>query len=54
MAYSPTIVCDCKSEYQDKRYGPGNRVFTPKGNGDKVCTICEKSKGSASSYKVKK
>ena len=28
--------CTCKSEFQDEVYGKGNRLFNPKGKGDKV------------------
>lgn len=37
----------CKSDFQDKRYGKGKRVFTPiagKNTGDKRCTICKATK----------
>ena len=38
--------CTCKSEFQDEVYGKGNRLFNPKGKGDKVdgyrCTVCGK------------
>jgi len=39
------ISCECKSEYQDKRYGAGKRVanVTDKG-GDARCTVCNKIK----------
>lgn len=39
--------CKCKNEYQDKAYGPGNRVFNPKvkkANSDLqqyTCTVCK-------------
>ena len=40
--------CDCKSEYQNKRYGKGNRVFNELGkkSGQKEyrCTVCGKVK----------
>jgi CRISPR/Cas system-associated protein Cas10 (large subunit of type III CRISPR-Cas system) len=36
--------CSCKSEFQDEVYGKGNRLFNPKGKGEKVdgyrCTVC--------------
>lgn len=38
--------CTCKSEYQDKKYGKGNRVFNQMGGGrgsDKGvarCSVC--------------
>lgn len=39
--------CDCRSEYQDKKYGNGMRVHNPtrKGTVSKIvwrCTICKK------------
>lgn len=40
--------CDCKNEFQDKRYGQGMRVMNECGSegsktGKKVrCTVCEK------------
>jgi CRISPR/Cas system-associated protein Cas10 (large subunit of type III CRISPR-Cas system) len=38
--------CTCKSDYQNEVYGKGNRLFNPKGKGDKVdgyrCTVCGK------------
>lgn len=37
--------CNCKSEYQDEKYGKGNRVHN-KMIGDKGyrCTVCGKEK----------
>lgn len=38
--------CTCKSDYQDKKYGPGNRVFNRKTRragkiqGVARCTVC--------------
>lgn len=42
--------CDCKHDFQDKRYGAGQRVMneTRKGSGDKKgvrCTVCGKEHG---------
>jgi hypothetical protein len=38
--------CTCKSDYQDEVYGKGNRLFNPRGKGDKIdgyrCTVCGK------------
>lgn len=38
--------CTCKSDYQDEIYGRGNRLFNPRGKGDKIdgyrCTVCGK------------
>lgn len=31
--------CNCKSEYQDKKYGKNNRVFNMTAKGAR-CTIC--------------
>lgn len=44
-AKSGTVIekCTCHSEYQDQKYGKGNRVYNvgPKG---KTCTVCGKRK----------
>jgi hypothetical protein len=38
--------CTCKHEYQDKKYGKGNRIFNPtskKKGADSIyyrCTVC--------------
>jgi len=35
--------CDCKHEYQDSKYGKGQRVFNVGGGKDKKkirCTVC--------------
>ncbi len=37
--------CNCKSKYQDEKYGKGNRVHNPKvkgsnGNQEYRCTVC--------------
>lgn len=45
------ISCDCKHEYQDKRYGAGKRVANIKDNGDYRCTVCDKVKGKVSDGK---
>lgn len=40
--------CDCKHEYQDLKYGRGNRVFNSTKEPDRyVCTVCTKSKSVA-------
>jgi len=31
-------LCSCRSEYQDKKYGKGKRVFTT--SGAPKCTVC--------------
>ena len=39
----PTVIlpCRCENEYQDKRYGKGNRVHNTTFKGDKArCTSC--------------
>ena len=34
--------CDCKHEFQDKRYGKRKRVHNACGNGGYRCTVCGK------------
>ena len=34
------IKCKCTHEYQDKKYGRGNRVYVPTAKGAR-CTVCE-------------
>lgn len=39
--------CDCKSDYQDKKYGQGKRVHNigkKGGNKSAKCTVCAKIK----------
>lgn len=36
------ISCTCKHEYQDKKYGAGNRVMNPYKGGYR-CTVCGRS-----------
>lgn len=38
------MKCDCKNEYQDKKYGAHNRVFNIMTKGSKKyrCTVCGK------------
>lgn len=40
-------LCGCKSEYQDKVYGKGMRVFNLSGKNPDVatCTVCGNKKG---------
>lgn len=41
------IKCDCKSEYQDEKYGKQNRVHNESQAKDKKkarCTVCSKVK----------
>lgn len=33
--------CNCKSDFQDQKYGKGNRVFNPCFKDYMRCTICE-------------
>ena len=52
MASVQTISCGCNNggdaaRYQDQHYGRGNRVFTVKKNGTRVCTICSKEDKSS-------
>lgn len=54
MARSNTIECVCVHEYQDRRYGKQRRVFTPKSDGAKVCTVCAKVHGRVEDTKKKK
>lgn len=32
--------CNCVSEYQDVKYGKGNRVHTPSEKKGGMCTVC--------------
>lgn len=32
--------CTCRNDFQDARYGSGNRVHNTMGNGKKRCTVC--------------
>lgn len=37
--------CDCKSEYQDSKYGKGVRIHTVGKEGKSfICTVCGKKK----------
>ena len=49
----PILKCECKNEYQDATYGPGQRVFNVMNNGKPVgtntepsarCTVCQKER----------
>lgn len=44
MSQIKIMPCNCKSDFQDREYGKGMRVFNPAGkNGDKFrCTVCGK------------
>jgi len=37
------LKCTCKSDYQDKKYGKGNRVHNIKNEGCR-CTVCGEDK----------
>jgi len=34
--------CDCINEYQDKKYGKGNRLKNSTGSGGTRCSVCGK------------
>jgi hypothetical protein len=36
---SKVLACSCKHEYQDQRYGQGNRLMNPTKDGY-ICTVC--------------
>lgn len=38
------LPCTCVSEYQDKRYGPGQRVHNPRKDKTYACTVCGREK----------
>jgi len=45
MANTKTMKCDCKHDFQDKRYGKDKRVHNQKADKTKfVCTVCGKEK----------
>lgn len=48
MSLTMIKVCNCKHEFQDKKYGKGKRVFNSgagKGSDSKYkCTVCGKEK----------
>ena len=48
------IVCDCKDEYQDKKYGKGKRVANKTASGSLRCAKCGKVSGEMASKKGKK
>lgn len=45
------LLCSCKSEYQDKKYGKGKRLHNLCGGGSHAvnveyrCTVCENKRG---------
>lgn len=51
MAQTTVSECKCRSEYQDKRYGSGNRLMNvadKKKVGSSIqikCTVCGTTKG---------
>ena len=56
MADCKIMKCSCKHEFQDEKYGKGNRIFNPAGKGSDQgkgyrCTVCGTAIGSASSKK---
>lgn len=51
---STTILnCNCKSEFQDKTYGEGKRVFNDCNKGFR-CVVCGALKGNNSAQDKKK
>ena len=45
MSGSTTLPCSCKSDFQDKRYGSGNRIHNLSKDAKKAtCTVCGKVK----------
>lgn len=44
MANTKVMKCSCQSEFQDKEYGKGNRLFNlrddKKHAGEATCTVC--------------
>jgi len=38
------LPCTCQSEYQDQRYGKGNRVHNPRKEKTYACTVCGREK----------
>lgn len=44
MAETTVMKCTCESEFQDKTYGKGNRLFnmrdSKKHPGEAYCTVC--------------
>lgn len=42
------VTCNCKSEFQDKIYGPNKRVANNTSKESAICTVCGKEhKGAA-------
>jgi hypothetical protein len=45
MSKTKIAKCSCKHDFQDERYGKGNRVFNYCSKNDKWrCTVCKKEK----------
>jgi hypothetical protein len=45
MSKTKIAKCSCKHDFQDARYGKGNRVFNYCSKTDKWrCTVCKKEK----------
>jgi len=41
----PIQKCNCKHQFQDERYGAGNRVYTKRKDGTAAaCTVCGNTK----------
>ena len=45
------IKCICKNEYQDEKYGIGNRVANEKKAGGLTCSVCHKVHGGTGKTK---
>ena len=42
------LPCDCWSEYQDRKYGLGNRIHNQSGTKPSAnCTVCGKAKNTS-------
>ena len=48
------IKCACESEFQDSKYGKGNRVHNETMKGAYRCTICGQTKQVGATEKKKK
>ena len=40
------MACSCRHEYQDRRYGQGQRVHNPRKEGKYACTVCDNIKST--------
>ena len=52
--YNMIIKCACESEFQDSKYGKGNRVHNETMKGAYRCTICGQTKQVGATEKKKK